>query len=161
GSMFGSVVRDARKLADAFVTRAVGRFAQDCAGPLRKATMIRPRSVVALSLVATAAAAVAGAGRADSPPVGPLPSGPRSTLQPRTGELVAVALPKRAGGRPWRVARSYDDGVIRQVSEADVGSSVVLVFRARTAGSTTVTFALTRGDRPKAYESRRYVVRVR
>jgi hypothetical protein len=123
--------------------------------------MTRARSFVPLVVLATLAAAVGGAARADSPPVGPLPAGPTSTIQTQTGELVAFALPKRANGRVWRVARRYDSSVVRQVSEANVGSSVVLVFRARTAGSTTVTFALTRGERPKAYESRRYVVRVR
>jgi hypothetical protein len=77
------------------------------------------------------------------------------------GELVAVALPHRAGGRVWRVARSFDSHVLQQVSEADVGNQVVLVFSARDIGSTTLSFGLTRGERTKAYESRRYVIAVK
>lgn len=123
--------------------------------------MTRTRSFITLSVIATAAAVVVGAGKAESPPVGHLPPGPTSTIQTQEGELLAFALPKRANGRVWRVARRYDSRVIRQVSEADVGSTVVLIFRARAPGSTTVTFGLTRGERPKAYESRRYIVRVR
>jgi hypothetical protein len=37
----------------------------------------------------------------------------------------------------------------------------VLVFQAAASGTTTVTFALTRSETAKAYESRRFVVRVR
>jgi hypothetical protein len=47
------------------------------------------------------------------------------------------------------------------VSEANVGSSVVLVFRARRAGATTLSLALTKGDTSSvALESRRFHVRV-
>ena len=99
---------------------------------------------------------------ADSTPVGPLPAGPRATIDVQHGELVALALPQRSAGRVWRVARPYDSNVLRQVSEADVGSSVVLVFRARNAGRTTIAMALTKGDASaKALESRRFLVRVR
>jgi hypothetical protein len=48
------------------------------------------------------------------------------------------------------------------VSEADVGPSVVVVFRAVHRGKATVAFALTRGESsPKALRAVRYVVRVR
>jgi hypothetical protein len=50
--------------------------------------------------------------------------------------------------------------VLSQVSEADVGNNVVLVFKATGPGTTTVSFGLTRGERAKAYESRRFTVRV-
>jgi hypothetical protein len=114
-----------------------------------------------------AAAALAGAatfaavGRADSPPVGPLPSGPTAIVQTQKGQLVAFALPRRSGGRVWRIARKFNAAVVRQVSEADVGSSVVLVFKAAGTGTTTVAFGLTRGETSKAFESRRFTVRVR
>jgi hypothetical protein len=111
--------------------------------------------------VLTAAAALATAGTAAAPPVGPLPAGPVSNIETKQGQLVAVALPHRANGRVWRIARTFDGRVLRQVSEADVGSQVVLVFRAAGAGKTTVAFGLTRGERTKAYESRRFVVTVR
>jgi hypothetical protein len=98
----------------------------------------------------------------DSSPIGSLPAGPRSTIDVRHGELVALALPQRSQGRVWRVARPFDANVLRQVSEATVGTSVVLVFRAASAGRTTVSLALTRSDASaKALESRRFFVRVR
>ena len=99
---------------------------------------------------------------ADSTPVGPLPAGPAATIDVQHGELVAVALPQRSAGRVWRIARPFDSNVLRQVSEADVGASVVLVFRARGAGRTTISIALTKGDASaKALESRRFLIRVR
>ena len=114
-----------------------------------------------LVAVFTAAAVLATAGTAAAPPVGPLPAGPVSKIETRKGQLVAVALPHRANGRVWRIARAFDGRVLRQVSEADVGSQVVLVFRASGVGKATVAFGLTLGERTKAYESRRFVVTVR
>src|SRR6478752_1751769 len=113
------------------------------------------RLMAALSMIAlTGGAAVAFA---DSTPVGPLPAGPTANIEVRHGELVAFALPQRSAGRIWRVARPFDANVLRQVSEANVGSTVVLVFRARSAGRTTVSFALTKADTSaKALESRRF-----
>jgi hypothetical protein len=118
---------------------------------------------VTTAVVATAAfaAVYVTTGAASAPPVGPLPAGPRSQIVTNRGQLVAFALPHRPGGRVWRVARPFDQSVLRQVSEGDVGDHVVLVFTATGAGTTTVSFGLTRGERAKAYESRRYTVRVR
>jgi hypothetical protein len=99
---------------------------------------------------------------ASSTPIGPLPAGPAASIDVQRGELVALALPQRSAGRVWRVARPFDARVLRQVSEANVGSSVVLVFSARSAGQTTVSVALTKGDSsPKALEARRFRVHVR
>lgn len=124
--------------------------------------MSRRYQVMASIAGATAAAATfVTVGLADSPPVGALPSGPTSTIQTQKGELVAFALPKRPAGRVWRIARKFDAGVVRQVSEADVGRSVVLVFKANGSGATTVIFGLTRGETSKAFESRRFTIRVR
>jgi len=121
---------------------------------------IRSRfAVVATAL--TLAVAAAAAARASSPPVGPLPAGPTASIVTNRGELVAVALPHRSNGRAWRIVRISNSGVLRQVSEADVGGNVVLVFRATASGTASVVFALTRGERPKAYESRFFMVRVR
>jgi hypothetical protein len=94
-------------------------------------------------------------------PSGRSPPGPSSTIQTQTGQLLAFALPHRTGGRVWRVARQFDSQIVEQVTEGDVGPTVVLVFKAKQAGSTTVVFALTRGERTKAFEARRFVVRVR
>jgi hypothetical protein len=121
---------------------------------------VRVRLAVALgALAAVAAAAVAA--RAAAPPVGPLPAGPLATIATSKGQLVAVALPHRPGGRVWRIARALDPAVVRQVSEADVGSNVVLVFRAVGPGTVTLAFGLTRGETQKAFESRRFRVQVR
>jgi len=115
--------------------------------------LLVPAAVAALALAGTAAGA--------APPVGPLPAGPLSSVVTQKGQLVSFALPHRSGGRVWRIARQFDARVLRQVSEADVGQSVVLVFLASGRGTTTVSFGLTRGERPHAFESRRFTVRVR
>lgn len=114
-------------------------------------------SVMAFAIVATAAVAA----RTDSTPVGPLPAGPTSTITTQQGELVAVALPHRSGGRVWRIARPFDAKVVRQVGEADVGNAVVLTFKAAGKGTTTLSFGLTRGETAKALASRRVTIRVR
>ena len=98
---------------------------------------------------------------ASAPPVGQLPAGPTSTIATQHGELVAVSLPHRANGRVWRIARAFDGNVLAQVGEADVGNNVVLVFKAKRAGTTTLVFGLTRGETAKAFESRRFAIHVR
>ena len=114
-----------------------------------------------IAAAAVAGLALAAPAFASSTPVGPLPAGPTSTIQTQKGQLVAFALPHRTGGRVWRIARPFDSKVVQQVSEADVGANVVLVFRATGSGKTTVSFGLTRGETAKAYESRRFVVVVK
>jgi hypothetical protein len=116
--------------------------------------------VAAAAAVTVALATMAGAGTASAPPVGPLPSGPTTTIDTQAGQLVAFALPHRANGRVWRVARTIDSAVLVQVSEGDVGASVVLVFRAKAKGSAKVSFGLTRGETAKAYDARRFTVNV-
>jgi hypothetical protein len=74
------------------------------------------------------------------------------------------ALPRQnpSTGLVWRIARPVDSRVLEQVSEADVGPGVVVVFRAVGRGSATVRFALTRGDSSgKALKSATYRVTVR
>lgn len=97
---------------------------------------------------------------ASAPPVGPLPPGHSSGIRTVAGGPVAVALPDRSGGRVWRIARTFDAKVVTQDSEADVGKNVVLVFLAKGKGTTKLVFALTRGERTKAYESRTFVIHV-
>jgi hypothetical protein len=125
----------------------------------------RARRPLAFVVVATCASALAVAvASADTTPVGPLPKGPHSTIAAERGSFVAVALPRQkpSTGLVWRLARQVDPAVLRQVSEGDVGSSVVVVFRAMDAGSAKVVFALTRGDSsPRALRSTTYTVRVR
>jgi hypothetical protein len=122
-----------------------------------------PRTRLRLAAVAASAvlaAIIASTALATAPPVGELPTGPTSMIHTQPGQLVAVALPHRVGGKVWRVAGAFDGSKLRQVSEADVGSSVVLVFKALKVGNATVNFGLTKGERPKAYESRQYVVMI-
>ncbi len=54
----------------------------------------------------------------------------------------ALSRQNRSTGRGWRVAWRVDARVLEQVSEADVDTSVVLVFRVTGMG-TAVRFALT------------------
>jgi hypothetical protein len=121
--------------------------AETVAGPPGEGNVTTVRRL-ASSLLAVCALAVTGAALADSTPVEPLPPGPVSTIATHPGQLVAVALPHAApsSGLVWRIARRYDATVVRQVSEADVGSSVVLVFKVIAKGRTALVFALTRGD---------------
>ena len=96
-------------------------------------------------------------------PVGPLPTPAVTKVTTAKGSLVAVSLPARPAGTGlvWRVARPLDARVVRQVGEADVGPSVVLVFRVVGRGRASLHFALTRGDAsPKAVRAVRYDVRV-
>jgi hypothetical protein len=114
------------------------------------------------SALAAGVLALAGVALADSTPVGQLPPGPVSTITTKRGQLVAVALPHASprSGLVWRIARRYDPGVVREVSETDVGANVVLVFEAVGRGKTALVFALTRGDAsPKAVKSSTHVIR--
>jgi hypothetical protein len=108
------------------------------------------------SLVLSTALLAASAAKASSTPVGPLPAGPVASTNTKPGLLVAVALPhaRRSSGLVWRLARRYDSTVVKQVSEADLAGSVVLVFRVVGRGDTALVFALTRGDAsPKALKA--------
>jgi hypothetical protein len=105
-------------------------------------------------------AATAIAAQATAPPVGPLPAGPRSTIQTVSGERIAVALPQGSKGKVWRIARAFNGSVVQELSEANVGTSVVVIFRAVGKGTTTLSFGLTLGERAKAYAARTFVVTV-
>jgi hypothetical protein len=52
-------------------------------------------------------------------------------------------------GYEWRIARSLDASLVREVTEGNVGSTVVLVFRATGTGHTSIIVAETRGERAK------------
>src|SRR5690242_4236593 len=119
------------------------------------------RVLAALAAGSVLAAAAAMSASASSPPIGPLPSGAHATVTTKAGELVAIALPHRSGGRVWRIARRFDGSVLREVSEADVGQSVVIVFKAVRPGALTLSYALTRGETTKALEARTFTVRIR
>jgi hypothetical protein len=108
-----------------------------------------------------AAAFLVAPARAAAPPVGPLQPGPTMQITTNRGELVAVALPAQPSGRVWRLKGRIDVRVVRQVSEADVGKDVVILFRATGRGTTTLSYGSTRGETPKAYAAKRFHIAVR
>jgi hypothetical protein len=110
-------------------------------------------------LVVLAALALPASAVATAPPVGPLPAGPVTTIAAKKGSLVSVALTSRSG-LSWRLARQVNPHVLVQVSEADVGPAVVLVYRAVGRGKTNVVFGLTRGEGSKAHAAARFSVRI-
>jgi hypothetical protein len=97
---------------------------------------------------------------ADAPPVGPLPPGPTTQISTQPDELFAVALPAQPKGRAWRLKGSIDARVVREVREADVGSTVVVVFKAVGGGTARLSYGSTRGETAKAYAAKRFSVRV-
>jgi hypothetical protein len=114
--------------------------------------------------VITAAAVVslcvfAGGAAASAPPVGPLPKGPVSTIHVTKGSLVSIALSSRAG-KSWRLARIVDSRKLVEVGEANVGKSVVVVYRAVGRGTVSVKYGLTRGETRKAYASATFTVTI-
>ena len=119
------------------------------------------RALAGLAAVTALAAAWTTLARADSPPVGALPPGKTATTETQKGELIAFALPRRKNGLVWRIARNANPKVLVQVSEANVGSSVVLIFPAAGTGTTSLALGLTKGETTRALEGRRFTVRVR
>ena len=97
---------------------------------------------------AIAGAIFASGASASAAPVGALPAGPSTTITVARGGLVAVALVRGAvsTGLVWRVARPFDSKVVRQITEGDLGGSVVVVFKAVARGHTKIVFAETKGD---------------
>jgi hypothetical protein len=113
-----------------------------------------------LALAVLAAAFILAApAAASAPPVGPLPAGPTQRVTTQPGQLVSVALPHVAG-RSWRLARGVNAKILRQLSEGDVGASVVVVYKAVGRGKATIAYGLTRGETAHAYAARRFVVSV-
>jgi hypothetical protein len=117
------------------------------------------RLIAAGTAAAAALVLVLPAG-ADSPPVGRLPAGPVTTIRAQAGTLVAVALPHRGGGLVWRLARGVDPKVLREVSEADVGKDVVVVYRTVSPGRVRLAYGLTRGETRGARASLTFAVTV-
>ena len=90
---------------------------------------------------------------ASAPPVGKLPKGPVTTVRTPKGSLVALALPQMKG-LSWRLARQVNSRVVVQIGEGDVGTSVVITFRAKAAGHTKVIYAATKGESTVARAAR-------
>jgi hypothetical protein len=71
-----------------------------------------------------------------------------------------MALPKAPASSElvWRGARPVDLAVVRPLWDADVGASVVVVYRAVGVGQATVVYAQTRGETSNALQALRYRV---
>jgi hypothetical protein len=120
------------------------------------------RAAALLAIAFAGLVLVTAAALADSTPIGPLPKGPVTHIQTTKGQYVAAALPRATNGRVWRIARAVDRKVLREVSEAHLGTNTVVVFKATGVGTAHVVFAQTRGDASgKALRSAMYIVRVR
>ena len=117
------------------------------------------RMLVALA-AALAVAAVGVSAHASAPPVGPLPKGQTTSIRVGHGQLFALVLPRPASGLAWRGARPSDATVARPLDEGELNGNIVFVYRAGHPGTTTVVYALTRGEGPKALKARFFAVTV-
>ncbi|MEO9174143.1 MAG: hypothetical protein ABI317_01430 [Gaiellales bacterium] len=116
---------------------------------------------LALLVVLGLGAGSAAAHTTTAPPVGALPAGPTATVHMKKGQVVTFALPHGVHGRVWRIKGSINGKILREVSEADHGTRLDVVFKAVGKGVAIVRFGLTRGERTHAYLGRRYAVHVR
>jgi hypothetical protein len=118
------------------------------------------KRIAVLLLLSGVAATVVATSRASAPPVGPLPRGPVTTVTAPNQEYVSVALNRGQSGLVWRVARAWNTRVVVQTTEANLGDLTVYVFRTIKPGTATLRFALTNGERPKAYRAATYKLTV-
>lgn len=120
------------------------------------------RFVQGASTLAFLLALAAPAAQASAGPVGALPKGPVTTISVKKGELVAVALPSAAAstGLVWRVARAYNGKVVSEVTEGDLKTDVVIVYKAVGVGKTSIVYALTKGESATAKRAKTFVVTV-
>jgi hypothetical protein len=121
----------------------------------------RTATLITVSVVLAAFLSLVSFASADSTPIGKLPAGPIVKVTAARDELVSIALPRPVGGKVWRIARTVDSKVLRQVSEGTLSSGPVVVFRAVGQGHAVVRFALTSSDASaKALASRTLEVTV-
>jgi hypothetical protein len=111
-----------------------------------------------LRLIATVASAAAVLVlalpvEASAPPVGRLPKGPVTSVRTPKGTFVSVTLP-HLKGLSWRLARRFDSRVVAQVGEGDIGTTVVITYRAKAVGHTKMIYAATRGESTVARAAR-------
>ncbi len=60
----------------------------------------------------------------------------------------------------WRLARSVNSKVVRQISERNIGRDVIVVYKAVGRGTVTIAYGLTKGETRKAYKSVTYKIRI-
>ena len=90
----------------------------------------------------------------------PLPKGPVTTIGVKHGLLFSIVVPRPATGLTWRGARRSDATVARPLDEGELNGNIVFVYRAGHRGTTTVVYALTRGEGPKALQARYFEITV-
>ena len=108
-------------------------------------------AIVALALTVSALASARPSGRCRP---ARSPRSRRRRARSSRGASVARGQVLATGAR-------REPDVLVEVSEANVGSSVVIVYRAVGAGSVSVRYGLTRGETRKAYASATFNVHVK
>src|SRR5579864_2997038 len=116
------------------------------------------RGLVSAVVTVLMLAAIALSAQASAPPVGPLPKGPVTTIHVQHGLLFGVALPHPSNGLTWRGARPSDATIARPLDEGELNGNIVFTYRAGHTGTTTVIYALTKGETPKALNARYFKV---
>ncbi|MHB1242049.1 MAG: hypothetical protein ACYC1P_01380 [Gaiellaceae bacterium] len=81
-------------------------------------------------------------------------------IQVQHGLLFALVVPRPGPGLTWRGARRSDATIARPLDEGELNGNVVFVYRAGRKGTTTVVYALTKGEGPKALQARYFKVTV-
>jgi hypothetical protein len=115
--------------------------------------------LIALAAATVAVLVLALPVEASAPPVGKLPKGAVTTVRTPKGTFVSIALP-HLKGLSWRLARPFDSRVVTETGEGDIGSTVVITYRAKAAGHTKVIYAATRGESTVAQAARTFDVTV-
>jgi hypothetical protein len=109
---------------------------------------------------AAALAIVALSAQASAPPVGPLPRGPVTAIRVQHGLPFALVVPRPASGLAWRGARLSDATIARPLDEGELNGNIVFVYRAGHTGTTTVVYALTKDEQPRALQARFFKITV-
>ncbi|MGZ4392770.1 MAG: hypothetical protein ACXVRK_11730 [Gaiellaceae bacterium] len=120
--------------------------------------MFRPLLIGVVGVFAVAVVALSA--QATAPPVGPLPKGPVTTIGVQHGQLFAIVVPRPGTGLTWRGARQSDATIARPLDEGELNGNIVFVYRAGRAGKTTVVYALTKDEGPKALQARYFKISV-
>jgi hypothetical protein len=80
---------------------------------------------------------------------------------PRAARAALRHRPAASGaGLAWRGARLSDATVARPLDEGELNGNIVFVYRAGHAGTTTVVYALTKDEGPKALKARYFRITV-
>src|SRR5262245_58389971 len=120
------------------------------------------RVLITAVAVGVVAAALGASALASATPVGKLPAGKTVAYKTIPGKTVSFTLPRPAvKGGVWRIARSYDGGVVQQLGERKLKDGTVRITLETTGpGTTRVIFAVTKGETAKAYAARIFEITV-